>query len=92
MKSKPISREQLQRRLRTALIGELQKINPPDDGRHLGRLARALVYEAIDVLKIAGIPDGAIAHLVVAAARKKLRVGSSQPPAGPFGATPEGKA
>ena len=92
MKTKSITREQLSRRLRAALVEELRRINPPQDGRHLGRLARALVYEAISVLQIAGVPDTAIAHLVVSAARKKLRTASDPQPSGLFGPVPDGKA
>lgn len=70
------SRGELQKVLRAAIVTELVRLDLPDDGRHLGRVARALIREALELLLVAGIPRPAVAQLVVETTRKVL-TGSS---------------
>ena len=60
----------MQKRLRAAIVAELERMRVPDDGRHLSRFARSLVHEAIAALLGAGLPKPVAAHIIATAARK----------------------
>ena len=74
--STPRSRRQLQKVLRAAIVTELGRLDLPDDGRHLGRVARALIREALELLLVAGIPPAAVAQLAVETTKKALMASS----------------
>lgn len=85
------SRREIQAHLRTVIIAELDRMQLPDDGRHLARVVRALVGEAIAMLSAAGIPTPAIAQLIVETTKRRLMSPSAK--VGAFGQhLPLGKA
>ena len=71
------SRREIQVQLRAALISELATMRLPQDGRHLGRVARSLVHESVELLLVAGIPKAAVAQLIVETMKKALRRSAS---------------
>ncbi len=86
------SRRQIQAHLRSALIAELDKLDLPSDGRHLGRVFRAIAHLAVELMQAVGIPDPVTAQLLHRVAVKSLKKVKPKAVAGVFGPIPEGKA
>lgn len=88
-----LSRRELQRRLRAAIIAELNNVSMPQDGRHLGRLVRALMHLAIELMQTVGVPDAVTAQVISRVARKTLKSAALvEPIVGVFGPVRGGKA
>jgi hypothetical protein len=81
-----------QARLKTALIAELDKMDLPGDGQHLGRIFRALAHLAVDMMQTVGLRDPVTAHLLHRVAKKSLKSEKPKTVTGVFGPIPEGKA
>lgn len=86
------SRRQIQVQLRAALIAELDKLDLPSDGKHLGRVFRALAHMAVEMMQAVGMPDPVTAQLLARVAKKTLKSVKTNAVAGVFGPVPEGKA
>jgi hypothetical protein len=77
--------------LRDALLREVSRLDLPDDGAHLSRLARAMVHIAATLL-MSRLPSPVAYHVILRAAAKAIRNHDSMPNVGLLGPLPPGSA
>lgn len=85
------SRRAIQVRLRDAVFKELNQLDLPDDGRHLARVARALVHLAAQLL-MSALPPVLAYHVILRAAAKAIRKNRSMPNIGVVEPLPPARA
>lgn len=85
------SRRAIQVRLRDAVFKELNQLDLPDDGRHLARVARALVHLAAQLL-MSALPPVLAYHVILRTAAKAIRKDCSMPNIGVVEPLPPARA
>lgn len=85
------SRRAIQVRLRDAVFKELNQLDLPDDGRHLARVSRALVYLAADLL-LSTLPPTIAFNVLLRAALKAVRSNPTTPNIGVVEPLPPARA
>lgn len=86
-----MDRRTIQSRLERAVFAELNQLDLPDDGRHLARVARALVHIAATLLT-STLPPVLAYHVILRAAVKAIRSHGSTPNIGVVEPLPPAKA